>query len=284
MLRITILLLMVATIVGCDHVDQPLAPGSGGNGGSDSSIARRVLLEEFTGHRCSTCPAAHVVAQQLDALYGDRLVVVGIHATATFGAPLSPPAADGRYSTDFRTPAGDTYTTTFGVSFLPTGMVSRRVFNSSITVAQGSWGSAIADIIDQPALFELWFDQLQYNASANTVSATVKVVTRQAIDADHKLTLYLLEDRVIDWQLNAAATPPDIANYEHRHVLRNTLNGTWGQDAVSAGTAAGDTLTFAVNGFAVDPSWNAANCSLVAYLYNASSNEVMQVVERKFQP
>lgn len=284
MLRISILLLLAASIVGCDYVDEPLAPGTDGNGGSDSTIARRVLLEEFTGHRCSTCPAAHVVAQQLDALYGDRLIVVGIHATATFGAPLNPPAADGRYSTDFRTPAGDTYTTTFGVSFLPTGMVGRKVYNSSITIAQGSWGSAIADIIDQPALFELWFDALQFNASTNTVSATVKAVTQQAIDADHKLTIHLLEDRVIDWQLNASVSPPDIADYEHRHVLRNTLNGTWGEDAVAAGMAAGDTLTFVVNGFAVDPAWNAANCSLVAYLYNVSTNEVMQAVERKFQP
>lgn len=284
MLRTSILLMMAASIIGCDYVDEPLAPGTGGNGGSDSTIARRVLLEDFTGHRCSTCPAAHLVAEQLNALYGDRLIVVGIHATATFGAPLSPPASDGRYSTDFRTPAGDTYTTTFGVSFLPTGMVSRKPYNSSITVAQGSWGSAIADLVDEPALFDVWFETLSYQASTNSVDATIKVVTQQAIEADHKLTIQLLEDRVIDWQLNAAVTPPDIPDYEHRHVLRATLNGTWGEDAVGAGTAAGDTLTFTVTGFAVDPTWNAANCSLLAYLYNSSSNEVMQAVETKFQP
>ncbi len=284
MQRPTLLLIMAAAIIGCDYVDEPLAPGSGGDGGGDSTIARRVLLEEFTGHRCSTCPAAHVVAQQLDALYGDRLIVVGIHATATFGAPLDPPAPDGRYSTDFRTPAGDTYTSTFGVSFLPTGMVGRTPYNSSITVAQGSWGSAIAELIDQPALFDVWFDQLQFEASSNTVDATVKVVTQEAIEADHKLTIYLLEDRVIDWQLNASVSPPDVADYEHRHVLRTNLNGTWGEDAVGAGTASGDTLTFTVNSAPVDPSWNAANCSLVAYLYNTTTNEVMQAVERKFQP
>lgn len=284
MLRSTILLLMVASIVGCDYVNDPVTPGAIGGGGNDSIVLRRILLEEFTGHRCNNCPAAHTVAQQLDAIYDEELVVVGIHATSTFAAPLDPPAPDGRYSTDFRTPAGDTYTSTFGVSFLPTGMVSRKSYNSSITVAQGSWSSAISDLIGQPALFDLSFDELQHDGAANTVDATITVVTQVAIEADHKLTIYLLEDNVVDWQLNAAASPPDIENYLHRHVLRTTLNGTWGQDAVFAGTAAGDTLTFTVANAALDPAWDPANCSLVAYLYNTATNEVMQAVERKFQP
>lgn len=276
-------LILVALFASCDQVDEPLAPITDGGGTSDTTVLRSVLLEEFTGHRCSTCPAAHVVAKQLSELYGERLVVVGLHTTNTFGAPLDPPAPDGRYSTDFRTPAGDTYTTTFGVSFLPTGMVSRTVRSSSITLAQGSWGSAIADILEQPALFRIGFDQVQVNTNS-TLNATIKVRAQVAIDAEHKLVIYLVEDRVIDWQLNAAVTPPDVPDYEHRHVLRGAVNGTWGEDAVAAGTAAGDSLSFTVNAFPLATEWNVANCYLVAYLYNTSNNEVMQVSERKVQP
>lgn len=275
-------LILAALFASCDYVDEPLAPGTGGNGTGDTTVLRNALLEEFTGHRCTTCPAAHAVAQQLGDLYGDRLVIVGIHATGTFAAPLAPPAADGRYSTDFRTPAGDAYSTTFDVSYLPTGMVSRTVRNSSITLAQGSWGSAIADILEQPALFSIGFDQVQI--SNNSLNASVKVRTMDAIDADHKLALYLVEDRVIDWQLNGVVTPPDVPDYVHRHVLRGAVNGTWGENAVAAGTSAGDTLSFAVNSFPLASGWNLANCYLVAYLYNASNNEVMQVAQTKIQP
>lgn len=277
-------LIAAALLTACDYVDEPVVPATDGGGANDTIILRKVLLEEFTGHRCSTCPAAHVVAKQLSTLYGSRLVIVGIHATSTFAAPLSPPAADGRYSTDFRTPAGDTYTTTFGVSFLPTGMISRKPFNSSTTVAQGTWGSAISELIEQPALAQIWFDDLQFNAANSTLTAAVKVRAEQPIDEDHKLTLYLVEDRVFDWQLNADVSPPDVPDYEHRHVLRGAVNGTWGGNAVAAGTAVGDTLTVPVNGYSLDPSWDPAKCYLVAYLYNTATNEVMQVVEQKIQP
>jgi hypothetical protein len=278
-----ILFALLTLATGCDQVDQPIPPGGGGGGnGGGSTVTRNVLLEEFTGHRCSTCPAAHLVAKQLVDLYGDRMVVVGIHATSTFAAPVNPPNANGSYSTDFRTPAGDTYTTAFGVSFLPTGVVSRKPFNSSLTLSQGTWGSAISALIDQPALFDLWVEDLVHNAANNTVSATVKVALLRPVETDHKLTVYLLEDRVVDWQLNGQASPPDVPDYEHRHVLRRTLTDTWGLPAVAGGSMPGDTLSFSFNGIPMDPSWNPSECSLVAFLHEGVSNEVMQVMERRF--
>lgn len=280
----TLIIAMLVVATGCDYVERPVDPNAGGNGGNggNGTVTRNVLLEEFTGHRCSTCPAAHIVAKQLDDLYGDRLVVVGVHATATFAAPVDPPNPDGSFSTDFRTPAGDAYTTAFGVSFLPTGVVSRKPFNSSITLAQGTWGSAVSALVDEPALFDLWVEDLVHNAQANTVSATVKVAVLQPIEADHKLTVYLLEDHVVDWQQNAQASPPNVPDYEHRHVLRTTLTDTWGQNAVAAGAAPGDTLEFPFTNFAMDPAWDPTECSLVAFLHEGVDNEVMQVVEQRF--
>ncbi len=272
-------------LVACDKVDQPIPPGGGGNGGGGGeAVTRRVLLEEFTGHRCSTCPAAHQVAAQLKNFYGEQLIVVGIHATSTFAAPVVPPNPDGSYSTDFRTPAGDAYTTAFGVSFLPTGIVSRKPFNNSMTLAQGNWGSAISALIGEEAEVDLWVESIDHNAGANNVGAVVKAAVLKPIPQDLHLTVYLLEDHVIDWQINQQASPPDIPDYDHRHVLRTNLNGIWGELMVGAGAQPGDTLTLAYSSVPMDPQWNVANCSLVAYLYRVDGNEVMQAVERKFQP
>lgn len=275
--------LLALLLVACDVIDEPIEPGNG-PAPPPQEVTRNVLLEEFTGHRCSTCPAAHLVAKQLDNLYGDRLVVVGIHATNTFAAPLSPPAPDGRYSTDFRTPAGDAYTNAFGVSFLPTGVVSRKPYNGSMTKAQGTWGSAISALVNEPAAFALRVAQAQYNAGQNKVNILVEAITLRNVEADHKLTLYILEDNVVDWQLNAQAPVPDVPDYLHRHVLRTTVNGTWGELAIPAGTQTGDTLRFEYPNVDVDPAWNGPNCSVVAYLHHATTNEVVQVVEKFFQP
>lgn len=276
--------LCAACFCGCDYVDDPVAPsGNGGNGGGET-VKRRALLEEFTGHRCNTCPAAHAVAANMASAFGDQLIVVGVHATDFFAAPLNPPAANGAYSTDFRTPAGNAYATAFSVSFLPTGLVNRKPFNSSITISSGNWSSAIGDIVAQDAVCDVWFSSLTHDAGANTVSAEVKVALLAPITGDHNITVYLTEDHVIDWQLNSLVSPPDVENYDHRHVLRTNLNGTWGQPAIITSGQTGDTLTFSYSAVAMDPAWNAANCALVAYLYNTASNEVLQAAEREFQP
>lgn len=268
---------------GCDYVNDPIvAPGDSGPGGE--GVTRKVLLEDFTGHRCNNCPAAARTAQDLVDIYGEDLIVIGAHVTTTFAAPLNPPAPDGRYSTDFRTPAGNTYESTFNIPFLPTGSVSRKPFNNSFLLDRSVWGSAVADIIGQPAALDIWFSQLSHDAGTNRVSTEVKVAVVQPITEDLYLTIYLLEDHVIDWQQDNTATPPDVPNYEHRHVLRTNVNGTWGAQVVQGSAAVGDTITLSYPNFAMDPAWVASNCSLVAYAYNPTTYEVLQVEERKFQP
>jgi hypothetical protein len=280
-----LVLLSTLLLVGCDIVENPVAPGTGGGpGGGGEGVTRKVLLEEFTGHRCNSCPAAHLVAAQLKNLYPDEFVVVGIHATNTFAAPANPPNPNGSYATDFRTPAASTYINAFGVTFLPTGMINRMVYNGSITISHDAWGSASADLIGQPADLDIWFSELQPNAANNTVSAVVKVAVLNPLEGDLNMAMYLTEDHVIDWQLNSAANPPDIPDYDHRHVLRSNPNGTWGVPAFSGTANVGDTLTFSYPDIAVDPAWNADNCSLVAYVYNTTTYEVVQAAERKFVP
>ncbi len=275
-------LVLVAT--SCDYVDDPTPPGSGGGNNGGETVKRRALLEEFTGHRCNTCPAAHMVAANLASAYGEDLIIVAIHATDFFAAPLDPPAPNGSYSTDFRTPAGEAYTQEFSVSFLPTGLVNRVPYNSSSTISSGNWSSAISQIIDQDAALDVWISDLVHDAGANTVSAEVKVAVLQAVTGAHNLTVYLTEDHVTDWQLNSLVSPPDVENYDHRHVLRTNLNGTWGDGLIEEMAAPGDTLVMTLTNIPMNPSWNAANCELVAYVYNMATNEVLQAAERKFQP
>lgn len=268
----------MAALAGCDIVTDPVPPGGTPTPGGGDGIVRRILLEDITGHRCNNCPRAARVAADLKDIYGDQLILVGVHAGG-FAAPLAP-LGDDFYDTDFRTPEGTTYNTAFQVMFYPAGMVNRRSYSGSPVLSENSWGSAIADMAGQTSPFELWFDTIQQGT--NSVSTRIKLHFAEAVEGDHNLVVYLTEDHLIDWQLDSDATPPDVPDYEHRHVFRTTLNSAWGVPVVTGSTAAGDTLTLEYNDVALDPAWVADNCALIAYVYNVATDEVMQAAEREF--
>lgn len=270
------LLVAAATLASCDFVEFPDNSGSGGGQGVDGP-ARKVLLEDFTGHTCNNCPAATDGALSLQAFYGEDLILVGVHATA-FADPAAPP-----FDTDYRTTAGEDYVTTFGVNSLPAGMVSRRPFSGSIIVGAGNWGSAVAEIINTPAEVEVLFDNVSLNSGTNTVIMNLKVVPVVDLTGDLNLTIYLTEDSLVSAQIDNRVNPPVVLDYLHRHVLRGNVNGSWG-DAIGTGTlAAGDTITLPYTYTLPTNVLDAAHCALVAYIYRTDTYEVLQVEEHKLQ-
>jgi hypothetical protein len=268
-------------LTGCDYVGDPTPPQTDGGGGEQPTVPRKVLLEDITGHRCNNCPRAARIAQALkDDLYGEDLILVGVHAGGF--APPYAPIGDGFYDTDHRTPDGISYQEAFSVSFFPAGLISRRSFASSDIVSEGSWGAAVSEIIGQPSAFDLSIDTIIIDGGS--ITATIDLSFVEDVEGDHNLVVYLLEDHVVDWQLDSEATPPDVEDYDHRHMLRANLNGTWGQPVVTGSVAAGQTVTVSLPAYALNPAWNTANLSLVAWVYNTTTEEVMQAEERKYQP
>ena len=203
---------------------------------------------------------------------------MGIHAPdGYFSQPANPPHPDGSYSTDFRTDAGNTYGQDFNISAQPQGMVSRREFNGSQILSPGSWGSAVSDIIGEEAILKVEFDNVQYNEANNEVSTQITVEALEEITGEYKLVVYLIEDHVIDWQTDNDATPSDVPDYDHRHVLRDNLNGTWGSPVFSGTVASGESVPLNFNDFALDPTWNMDNGYLIAYVYDDNTSEIFQV-------
>lgn len=265
-------LLLLGTLSACDYVDFPDNSGSGGGSNTDGP-ARKVLLEDITGHTCNNCPTAADMAKDLHDVYGDALVIVGVHASA-FAEPDPP-----NYPADHRTPAGEEYLTTFGVNSLPVGLVSRAPFNGALLVDYGSWSPAVANLINTPAEVEVLIDTVEYNSVANTITFEVKIVPVNTLNGIHNLTVYLTEDSVVAPQIDNRVSPPDVPNYVHRHMLRDNLNGTWGAQLGTGSLPAGDTLavpfTYTLPASVLEP----AHCAVVAYVYRTDTYEVLQVEE-----
>jgi|LakMenEpi03Aug12_release.lakeMendotaPanAssembly.Ray.scaffolds.fasta_scaffold04040_12 hypothetical protein len=276
---------LVVLISGCDIVEEPYGPSDNGGGPPPvEGVRRRILLEDFTGHRCIYCPEAASIAQDLeeDPTIGPDLVVVALHVTDFFAGPV-PPLGDGYYDNDFRTEAGTTYTNQWlpPGSGLPKGMVNRVPYNGALMLDRFAWDAAITEQLGQPALMDLWFSELTRNSSAGVVNAKVKVsVAEDLAGAEHKLVVYLLEDSIVGWQSDAFASPSEIPDYVHRHVLRDDLNSPWGDVVLTGTEAVGDTIEFALPAYTLNSGWNTEHLSLVAYVYNSATYEVMQVVEK----
>lgn len=273
------LALLMLTVLGCDQIDNPGLVDAGPVLPGGSTTTRNVLLEDCTGFQCTNCPAAAQQADVLKGIYGDRLVVVGVHM-----GHFAEPTNGSNYTTDFRTPAGNEYRTTFDINFYPAGLVSRVPYLGASGLAMGSWSSAVANLIDQPADMDVWLAPLSHNDANNTVAGTVKVAILRALNGPHNLTLYLTEDHVIDWQLDGNTHVPD---YEHRHVLRAALNNPWGAQFLHGNEQPGDTLELAFSYPLPDNVLQPANCAVVAYVYSTSGAdqyEVKQVTERALMP
>jgi hypothetical protein len=267
----------------CDKVENPRGLEDAPPPPPTATVPRRVMLEKFTGHRCTFCPAGELIANDLVTFYNNQfgqeyLYLVSIHEGPF--AELQPPD----YDTDFTTPAGNAYGQTFAPSGYPQGMINRTFQNNSYTFGRSSWGSRMAGIIGQPAAIDLRIDSLSHDAQGIHSRITVKLV-QQPGSFNHALTLYLLESHIIDWQIDGTANPPDIPNYEHNHVLRGALNNTWGQDLDLTGLTTGDSLTVDLSNLDIPSNvLDINNCYVLAYVYRTDTYEVLQVTQEPLHP
>jgi hypothetical protein len=265
-------LLLAAFFASCDKVDDPFV-NDGGNGGSNASPdAQKILLEDLTGFRCTNCPQAHDIADQLSELYGDQLIVVGIHCSFQFAFPTGA-TPDDPYHTDFRTPAGDEYYEFFGNPGLPTGSINRLIIDNSRLVPYSAWAETIDPMIGNTAPANVDVSINSYNSDSRTVDFEVNMSITETLEpGQYFMTAYLVEDSIFDWQLNAGV---NVENYLHRHVLRDNVNGTWGSLAFDNGNAGQEnSLSFQ---YTLDEAWKSEHCEIVAYLYHGETREIVQV-------
>lgn len=238
------------------------------DGGKDTlAVAKAVLIEDFTGQRCTNCPNASEEIEKLAGQYGDSLVIgVGIHS-GNFGF-----AGNDRL-VGFMTDTGNEYYNYWGIQAQPMGVVNRLPEQMNGGSNYLTWGTAVWNETNKKASLALLllnsYDEATRQLTVNTsaIGCTAMGTTTG------KLQLWLTEDSIV-----ALQTMPDGSynyNYMHQHVFRDAVNGTWGEDIT---VAEGDT-TRTTHTYTLKDNWVAKNVSVVAFVYNEAG--VQQVVKRK---
>lgn len=301
--------LIAVCIVCCDYIKVPVI-STGTNSkiptsppthvdsttAADDGITK-VLVEDYTGHRCTNCPTAALQTDPLlTGVNARNIVLLQVNCTQSFGQgfPKNTFAGvpDTAYGLDYRTTGGNNWNNTFingDINGLPGTMVD-RLYYSTVTGPGGNNdlflnGKNVSTPFDSlvatspTAYIHLADSFWAPPVSAIAMSVTAKLLNPIAGNSYH-LVVCLAEDSIYDWQDSLST---NVQYYLKRMTLRKVINGNgsgWG-DTLSRNNSlqtkyysfANDTLMFNnTMPISLPPKiparfWNAAHIYLVAFIY-----------------
>ena len=288
MKKYLILLSAILIITSCDIVEGPYLTDETINpiDTTTNTYVKKVLVEDFTGHKCPNCPDA---ARELDAIhdiYGEQIIGMAIHVSA-FAKPNH--SSQEGYQYDFRTKWGHDWDSFYGISAmgLPRGMVNRIGYPDNHRLSKDEWAAEVSNELNKEVNFGITI-----NTTTNSITIDSKVLNN--INGDYNLVVCLTESNIINWQKDGGE---NVEDYIHNHVLRTVLkdeilssssNYIAGQQIETLinydlATLEQSNVDYSANtaelGNGIAGEWEAENMSIVAYIYNTSTKEIMQVEE-----
>lgn len=273
---------IILIIASCDIEEKPFITDY------DSYINpdKKVLIEDFTGHKCPNCPDA---ARELDAIhntYGDQIIGMAIHVSS-FAKPSPSP-----FTYDFRTKWGDNWDDFFEISMagLPRGMINRVGYqDNSHKLGKDEWATTVANELKKEINFKL-----SILSDSTSISVSTEVVKN--INNNFNLMICLTENNIINWQKDGQH---NIEDYEHNHVLRAVLldvplsnssvyyQGEEIDNTININLSAleQDNIDYSINtaesGNGNAGGWVKENMNVIAYIYSTNNYEIQQVEEMR---
>jgi len=293
MKNIITLLSFILIIISCDVVEGPYEIDTGNVTPSDTNTyVKKILIEDFTGHTCQNCPSAARELEAIHSLYGDQIIGMAVHVSKTFARPY-PLSQAPNYQYDFRTKWGKEWDDLFGISEigLPGGMINRIGYPSEHRLGKDEWLARVITELEKETDFGI---SITTNITGDEVEITINTEILNNINGDYNLVVCLSESNIINWQKDGAE---DIEDYKHNHALRSLLS-----DEIlspSSNYSIYDEIEKTINSnlasleqFNIDYSqsiaelgngnaggWDASNMSVIAYIYDNTTKEILQVEE-----
>jgi hypothetical protein len=298
----------LAALPACDVIDNPqpaivtstltlaeqIRVDSVENTQAAPSVTQNVLIEDYTGQYCGNCPRAAHMADSMSRKYPGRVLVTEVHVTDYFAAPRLP-----HFPIDFRVPdfslplPNALVSTTISQLFdldnrgLPQGAVNRAPFaaaNDDPVATFSLWPGVVAEQLALAPTVALratpLYDRTTRLLRLKTATKYLTGMTGRTM----RLGIILVEDSLMgaqkDYRLKQAVNPDQITeHYEHHNVMRVALAGTFGTTQ-----AVGPTVSQQFNnylGYQLPAAWNDRQCSVIAYIADADSKQIVQAVQVK---
>lgn len=287
-------------LTGCDIIDNPYEQGGAGPGeeqyndtvyNDTTVLVRRILLEEFTGHKCPNCPEGADIAKQIKIDHPEKFLSVSIHNSGAFSKPdLSNP--DHPYPENFETETGENLRIKYKFDAFPGGMLNRTEINgtglSAAKVDYNQWAQEVNTLIANQAYmaprFKLKLENI-FNSKLGERSVRVRynATCLQNITGNIAIVGYLMESHIIAPQTDNRVTPSYVEDYEHNHVLRVGFPGDGSGKTLFTNPVPGDVAEVITENdeisVAVSDDWKPENMDLIVFLYNSDTGEIIHVEE-----
>jgi len=230
-----------------------------------SGYVKNLLIEDYTGTWCSNCPGMAYAIEQTKT-QSDKIVSVGVHAFDQMEMP--------GFNVLTSTFTDDPVT---GLTSYPTGMLNRINFwenpdeNIETAINKTGYGAELGLAI-------------QSNIAGGTVDATIKVGFDKTVTTPLKLVVYLTENGLHYNQQNSTdyyGGVNPLVDFEHNDVLRAFYTDFLGEVISSTETQEGNVYTLTLSKTIPASVQNNNQLHLVAFVSNATTNEVINVREVK---
>ena len=280
----TLLFSFIFIFISCDIEEKPFITDYDSYVNPD----KKVLIEDFTGHTCPNCPEAAREIEAIYDIYGEQIIAMAIHVTKSFARPY-PASQAPKFQYDFRTQWGNEWDALYGISEigLPRGMINRTLYPNGHKLGKDEWANAVALELKKEIDFKI-------SITSNVSSAIISTEITNDIIGDFNIVVCLTENNIISWQKDGQL---EVEDYQHNHVLRSVI----AEEILSNENVLyqGDVIekTYAINlneleQYNIDYSLNTAelgngnaggwasdNLSIIVYIYNNTTKEIMQVEE-----
>ncbi|MDR0830349.1 MAG: Omp28 family outer membrane lipoprotein [Prevotellaceae bacterium] len=239
------------------------------------NFKKTVLLFDFTGWQCTNCPEAARMAHNLQETAGEKLIVVSLHPKGIHWTEPTDSALD------LRSNAATEYWSFFDKpDAFPIGTVDIIPYNDNLLIDRIFWSAAIA----QRIVKEMPLD-LEVSCGIDTLTSKIAIKSKISASSEtseteiYSLILLVMENKVIGAQIDNGVRNN---NYEHNHVLRDAINGVWGEPFFSPKK---DDFIERTAEYQANSAWKIKNCDVVGIIINAQTKEVVaaQTAEKVFE-
>lgn len=299
--------LFIGLLTSCDKIEKPYKTVieidttlyTAGNWGDypwptfdqNNNTIKNILLEDYTGHKCTACPGAAATAKALEDANPDRLFTVAIHAgtggdnsfqvtSSDCGNSVTNP--DNKFCRDFTTPEGDeygfTYANGYGFSGNPSGNFNRKAYGAAnMFISNAGWNPIFNLVTADPEFKVNLQAKSNYYQDVNGGYLHVEADFIEAYSKNVNMVVYLIEKEVIDWQ---DSTGVQIQFYHHHNVFLGCIDGLAFGKSIGTSFEAGDKV-YTDYHFTLPEGQMKEEFHYLIYVSDAETGEVLQIIKHE---
>ena len=232
---------------------------------------KNVVIEDFTGVKCTNCPQGHQIIELLKAANPNRIIALAMHPRNSLGLPVALPPSYA-VNPDLRNDkVQDLFANYFGQTSQPIAAIDRKLFpgETNILIDKGTWTNhANQEIaLATPLNIEL---TTSFDSTSRELTIATELHYTQNVSEENKMTILLVENAITASQVDGIVVD---TFYQHKDVVRDFITDTRG-DAIAMPHDAGRVI-IKIYKTTLAAAWKPENMKVAAYVHEYVNSKIV---------